>query len=190
MANEENRFSARAARYVKVGANVGAVAARVAGERLFGVEHDRTRGAADLAAALGGLKGPLMKVAQLLSTIPEAIPAEYASELAQLQSAAPPMGPAFAKRRMQAELGPDWPSRFAAFDTTAAASASLGQVHRATAHDGRALAVKLQYPDMASAVEADLVQLKAIFAIHARMNPAIQTGEILKEISARLREEL
>ena len=190
MANEENRFSARAARYVKVGANVGAVAARIAGERLFGVEHDRTRGAADLAAALGGLKGPLMKVAQLLSTIPEAIPAEYASELAQLQSAAPPMGPAFAKRRMQAELGPDWPSRFAAFDTTAAASASLGQVHRATAHDGRALAVKLQYPDMASAVEADLVQLKAIFAIHARMNPAIQTGEILKEISARLREEL
>jgi predicted unusual protein kinase regulating ubiquinone biosynthesis (AarF/ABC1/UbiB family) len=100
MTNEENRFSARAARYVKVGANVGAVAARVAGERLFGVEHDRARGAADLAAALGGLKGPLMKVAQLLSTIPEAIPAEYAQELAQLQSAAPPMGPAFAKRRM------------------------------------------------------------------------------------------
>jgi predicted unusual protein kinase regulating ubiquinone biosynthesis (AarF/ABC1/UbiB family) len=190
MSNEENRFSARAARYVKVGANVGAVAARVAGERLFGVEHDRARGAADLAAALGGLKGPLMKVAQLLSTIPEAIPAEYAQELAQLQSAAPPMGPAFAKRRMQAELGPDWPSRFAAFDTTAAASASLGQVHRATAHDGRALAVKLQYPDMPSAVEADLVQLRAVFAIHARMNPAIQTGEILKEISARLREEL
>jgi predicted unusual protein kinase regulating ubiquinone biosynthesis (AarF/ABC1/UbiB family) len=190
MSNEENRFSARAARYVRVGANVGAVAARVAGERLFGTEHDRARGAADLAAALGGLKGPLMKVAQLLSTIPEALPAEYARELAQLQSAAPAMGPAFAKRRMQAELGPDWPARFAAFDTTAAASASLGQVHRATAHDGRALAVKLQYPDMSSAVEADLVQLRAVFAIHARMNPAVATGEILKEISARLREEL
>jgi predicted unusual protein kinase regulating ubiquinone biosynthesis (AarF/ABC1/UbiB family) len=190
MANEENRFSARAARYVKVGANVGAVAARVASERLFGVEHDRARGAADLAAALGGLKGPLMKVAQLLSTIPEALPAEYARELAQLQSAAPAMGPAFSKRRMQVELGPDWPSRFASFDTTAAASASLGQVHRAIAHDGRGLAVKLQYPDMPSAVEADLMQLKAVFAIHARMNPAVETGEILKEISARLREEL
>jgi predicted unusual protein kinase regulating ubiquinone biosynthesis (AarF/ABC1/UbiB family) len=190
MANEENRFSARAARYVKVGANVGAVAARVAGERLFGAEHDRARGAADLAAALGGLKGPLMKVAQLLSTIPEALPAEYARELGQLQSAAPPMGPAFAKRRMQAELGPDWASRYASFATEAAASASLGQVHKATAHDGRRLAVKLQYPDMASAVEADLVQLKAVFAIHARMNPAVETGEILKEISARLREEL
>lgn len=190
MSNEENRFSARAARYVKVGANVGAVAARVAGQRLFGVEQDHARAAADLAAALGGLKGPLMKVAQLLSTIPEALPAEYARELTQLQSAAPPMGPAFARRRMQAELGPDWAARFADFDVDAAASASLGQVHRATARDGRALAVKLQYPDMASAVEADLVQLKAIFAIHARMSPAVETGEILKEISARLREEL
>lgn len=190
MANEENRFSARAARYMKVGANVGSIAARVAGERLFGVEHDRSRAAADLAAALGGLKGPLMKVAQLLSTIPEAIPAEYARELTQLQSAAPPMGPAFAKRRMQVELGPDWASRFAAFDVEAAASASLGQVHRATSLNGRALAVKLQYPDMASAVEADLTQLRAIFAIHARMSPAVETGEILKEIAARLREEL
>jgi len=190
MSNEENRFSARAARYVKVGANVGGIAARLAGERLFGIEHDRDRGASDLAAALGGLKGPLMKVAQLLSTIPEALPAEYARELTHLQSAAPAMGPAFAKRRMQAELGPDWAQRFAAFDLDAAASASLGQVHRARTHDGRALAVKLQYPDMASAVEADLVQLKAIFAIHARMSPAVETGEVLTEIAARLREEL
>jgi len=126
MGNEENRFSARAARYVRVGTNVGGLAARVAGERLFGLEHDSARTAADLAAALGGLKGPLMKVAQLLSTIPEALPAEYARELAQLQSAAPAMGPAFAKRRMQAELGPDWQERFQSFETTAAASASLG----------------------------------------------------------------
>jgi predicted unusual protein kinase regulating ubiquinone biosynthesis (AarF/ABC1/UbiB family) len=190
MDEEENRFSARAARYVRVGTNVGAVAARVAGGRLFGVEQDSSRNAAELAAALGGLKGPLMKVAQLLSTIPEALPAEYARELAQLQSAAPAMGPAFAKRRMRAELGPDWIERFASFETAAAASASLGQVHRAVAHDGRQLAVKLQYPDMSSAVEADLNQLKAIFLIHSRMNPAIETGEILKEISARLREEL
>ena len=58
------------------------------------------------------------------------------------------------------------------------------------AHDGTALAAKLQYPDMQSAVEADLTQLKVVFALHARMNPAVETGEILKEISARLREEL
>src|SRR5262245_63699838 len=91
--DEENRFSARAARYVRVGTNVGAVAARVAGQRLFGIEANGARNAADLAAALGGLKGPIMKVAQLLSTIPEALPPEYARELAQLQSQAPAMGP-------------------------------------------------------------------------------------------------
>ena len=90
-----------------------------------------SKNAADLAAALGGLKGPMMKVAQLLSTIPEALPPEYARELSQLQSQAPPMGPAFVRRRMIAELGPDWQSRFASFEAQSAASASLGQVHRA-----------------------------------------------------------
>ena len=187
---EANRLSARAARYLRVGTNVGAVAARVAGSRLFGYDLDRDKNAAELAKALGGLKGPIMKAAQLLSTIPEALPPEYARELAQLQSSAPPMGPAFVRRRMQAELGPDWRQRFASFELASAASASLGQVHRATGHDGRALAVKLQYPDMQSAVEADVTQLKVAFAIHARMDPAVETGEILKEISARLREEL
>jgi predicted unusual protein kinase regulating ubiquinone biosynthesis (AarF/ABC1/UbiB family) len=187
---EENRFSARAARYVRVGTNVGAVAARVAGQRLFGLDADDTKNAAALAAALGGLKGPIMKVAQLMATIPEALPAEYAQELAQLQSQAPPMGPAFVRRRMVAELGPDWAGRFQRFEPQPSASASLGQVHRATAHDGRSLACKLQYPDMQSAVEADLNQLKVVFALHARMNPAIDTGEMLKEIAARLREEL
>jgi predicted unusual protein kinase regulating ubiquinone biosynthesis (AarF/ABC1/UbiB family) len=190
MDDEDNRFSARAARYMKVSTNVGAVAARVAGQRLLGLEADRSRNAADLAAALGGLKGPIMKVAQLLSTIPEALPKEYARELAQLQSQAPPMGPAFVRRRMQAELGPDWARRFASFEPEAAASASLGQVHRAVGLDGRRLAAKLQYPDMQSAVEADLNQLKILFQIHARMDPGVDTREILQEVSARLREEL
>ena len=190
MDNEDNRFSARAARYLKVGSNVGAVAAKVAGQRLFGMQTDNNRNAAELAAALGGLKGPMMKVAQLLSTIPEALPPEYARELAQLQSQAPAMGPAFVKRRMIAELGPDWATKFASFGPAAVASASLGQVHKAVAHDGRALAVKLQYPDMQSAVEADVTQLKMVFGIHARMDAAVDTTEIMKEIAARLREEL
>ena len=187
---EENRLAARAARYVRVGTNVGAVAARVASQRLFGLDSDDSKNAIALAAALGGLKGPIMKVAQMLATIPEALPAEYATALSQLQSQAPPMGPAFVRRRMQAELGPDWSQRFKSFEQQPAASASLGQVHRAVAHDGAALACKLQYPDMQSAVEADLNQLKIVFALHARMNPAIDTAEILKEVSARLREEL
>ena len=190
MDNESNRFSARAARYMKVGTNVGAVAARVAGQRLFGMTTDDNKNASELAAALGGLKGPMMKVAQLLSTIPEALPPEYARELAQLQSQAPAMGPAFVKRRMIAELGAGWAAKFASFEPAAAASASLGQVHKAVGHDGQALAVKLQYPDMQSAVEADLTQLRVLFGLHARMDAAVNTSEIIKEISARLREEL
>jgi len=173
-----------------VGANVGTVAAKIAGRRLFGLEPEREKDAAALAAALGGLKGPIMKVAQLLATIPEALPAEYAAELGQLQSQAPPMGWPFVRRRMAAELGPEWETKFESFEHSAAASASLGQVHRARSHGGRLLAAKLQYPDMQSAVEADLAQLSVLFSIHRRLRPAIETSEMLKEIAARLREEL
>ena len=187
---ERNRFSARAARYARVGTNVGGVAARVAANRVLGLPLDRARNAAELAIALGGLKGPIMKVAQLLATIPDALPAEYAAELTKLQSEAPPMGWAFVKRRMSAELGPDWQQKFSNFEHHPSAAASLGQVHRASAHDGSPLACKLQYPDMKSAVEADLQQLDWLFALHRRMEPVIDTSEIGKEIAARLREEL
>ena len=187
---EANRFTARAARYARVGANVGGVAARMAGTRLMRGEGQRASNAAALAQALGGLKGPIMKVAQLLATIPDVIPPEYAAELQKLQSEAPPMGAAFVKRRMQAELGPDWQARFGSFDLKPAAAASLGQVHRATSKEGAPLACKLQYPDMQSAVEADLKQLEFAFALHRRLDPAIDTREIAKEIGARVREEL
>src|SRR5262249_22615664 len=99
--------------------------------------------------------------------------AEYAAELGQLQSQAPPMGWPFVRRRMAAELGPDWESRFASFKHDAAASASLGQVHKARAQDGRSLAAKLQYPDMQSAAEAELKQLSVLFSIHRRLNAAV-----------------
>jgi predicted unusual protein kinase regulating ubiquinone biosynthesis (AarF/ABC1/UbiB family) len=187
---EANRFSARAARYARVGANVGGVAARLMGARFLGLDLDRARNATELAGALGGLKGPIMKVAQLMSTIPDVLPPEYVTELGKLQSQAPPMGWGFVKRRMSAELGADWQKKFAAFEHQPAAAASLGQVHRARAHDGAPLACKLQYPDMQSAVEADLQQLEWLFAIHRRMDPAIVTTEIAKEIGARVREEL
>jgi predicted unusual protein kinase regulating ubiquinone biosynthesis (AarF/ABC1/UbiB family) len=187
---EANRFTARARRYARVGANVGGVAARMAGARFFGMNVDRAKNAAELAAALGGLKGPIMKVAQLLATVPEALPQEYINELSKLQSQAPPMGWAFVKRRMQAELGPEWQKRFSSFEHQPAAAASLGQVHRARALDGAELACKLQYADMQSAVEADLQQLGILFAIRRRFDPAIDTSEIIKEIGARVREEL
>lgn len=188
--SEANRLSARARRYARVGTSMGGVAARVAFTRLFGADLDKDKNAADLARALGGLKGPVMKVAQLLSTIPEALPPEYAAELSTLQSQAPPMGPAFTRRRMKAELGEEWEARFASFDIEASASASLGQVHKALSLKGTLLACKLQYPDMQSAVAADLNQLDLVFALHRRMSPAIDTTEISKELAARLHEEL
>lgn len=188
--SEANRFSARAARYARVGANVGGVAARIAGTKLFGLEGRNATNAEALAKALGGLKGPLMKVAQLVATIPDVVPPEYAVELQKLQSEAPPMGAAFVKRRMQAELGASWRERFAEFDLKPAAAASLGQVHRAVSLEGSPLACKLQYPDMESAVEADISQLEILFGLHRRMGAVIDTSEIAKEISARVREEL
>lgn len=187
---EANRFIARAARYARVGTKVGGAATRMIGGRLFGGDGRDQAGAMALAGALGGLKGPIMKVAQLLATIPELLPPEYAAELQKLQSAAPPMGSAFVRRRMAAELGPDWQDRFGAFDLHPAAAASLGQVHKAADRHGQALACKLQYPDMQSAVEADLKQLELAFSVHRYLNSAIDTREIMKEIAERVREEL
>jgi predicted unusual protein kinase regulating ubiquinone biosynthesis (AarF/ABC1/UbiB family) len=177
-------------RMARTSGAVGGIAARVVGARAFGIRTDRSAHAVDLKVILGGLKGPLMKVAQFLSTVPDALPEEYALELAQLQANAPSMGPAFVKRRMVSELGPNWRGKFAAFGDVAAAAASLGQVHRARLHDGTEVACKLQYPDMASTVEADLRQLKLAMAVYHRMDGAIQQDDIYKELAERLREEL
>jgi predicted unusual protein kinase regulating ubiquinone biosynthesis (AarF/ABC1/UbiB family) len=190
MGREDDSIAGRVRRYARVGTAVGGLAARLAGQRYLGIKLDKAEHAADLRRALGGLKGPLMKVAQIMSTIPEALPQEYVAELMQLQANAPAMGRAFVKRRMAAELGPDWQKRFERFEQTAAAAASLGQVHRAVGLDGRDLACKLQYPDMKATVEADLRQLKLIFAIYRRYDPSIDTSNIHQEIAARLREEL
>jgi len=129
-------------------------------------------------------------VAQLSATIPDLLPEEYARKLAELQSNAPPMSWVFVKRRMKAELGENWEDQFLSFDREASFAASLGQVHKATMPNKENVACKLQYPDMASAVEADLGQLKIIFKIYSSYNKSIQIKEIYKEIEARLKEEL
>ena len=188
--NDRDTLGGRVKRYAQVSGAMGGVAARVAGERVLGRSGDKSKNAAELKAALGGLKGPLMKVAQILSTIPDALPKEYARELAQLQANAPHMGWPFVKRRMTAELGPDWQDRFPSFEREACAAASLGQVHKAASHDGAPLAAKLQYPDMASVVEADLKQLRLIISLYRRYDSAIDPSEIHAEITERLREEL
>ena len=187
---EDNTMGGRAIRYARVGRAVGGLAARVAGQRYLGLNLNKEKNAEDLKQALGGLKGPLMKVAQIMSTVPDMLPEEYITELAELQSNAPPMGWLFVRRRMANELGPDWQDKFRSFEREAAAAASLGQVHRAVHPDGRDLACKLQYPDMKSAVEADLKQLRIVFALYHRYDKAVNPTDIHQEVSDRLREEL
>ena len=191
MADSEERSSigGRLRRYAQVTSTMSGLAARLAGERYLGIELDRGKHANQLREALGSLKGPLMKVAQILSTIPDALPKEYSEELASLQADAPSMGWLFVKRRMRSELGDGWEDKFESFDKKACSAASLGQVHQAR-YNNEKVAVKLQYPDMDSAINADLNQLKLVFSLYERIDSAISTKDIHSELSDRLKEEL
>ena len=188
--DDKDSVTGRVKRYARVGAAAGGLAAKVAGNRFFGMAIDRAEHAGELQAALGGLKGPLMKVAQIMATVPDMLPEEYMAELGRLQTNAPSMGWPFVRRRMRTELGAGWQDRFYEFPHEATAAASLGQVHKARGPDGQALACKLQYPDMSAAVEADLKQLKLVFAIYHRYDKALDPVNIHAELSERLREEL
>ena len=190
MADREGSAFGEFRRFARTSGAVGGIAARIAGERVFGIKTDKLRHAEDLKAILGSLKGPMMKVAQFLSTVPDALPPEYAEQLAELQANAPPMGWPFVRRRMAGELGADWEGKFGGFAREAAAAASLGQVHRATLKDGTEVACKLQYPDMPSTMEADLRQLRMAMAVYGRMDNAIIQDDIYTELVERLREEL
>ena len=158
---------------------------------MFGIKTDRAGHAEDLKVILGGLKGPLMKVAQFLSTVPDALPAEYAAELAQLQANAPRDGLGFRApphgRRAGAGLA-------VAFSQVSARTPRprpvSGRCIARRCRTAAMVACKLQYPDMASTVEADLRQLKLAMAVYHRMDSAIQQDEIYKELAERLREEL
>lgn len=187
---DESTLGGHLMRYTRVGGTMAGLAAKLVGDRYLGIKIEREEHAKALTMALGNLKGPLMKVGQILATIPEALPPEYARDFQQLQSNAPPMGWPFVKRRMKSELGDNWESKFKSFDRTAAAAASLGQVHKAVTHDGTHVACKLQYPDMASAITADLNQLKVIFSVYETYDKSIQTKHIHEELAARLHEEL
>ena len=134
------------------------------------------------APILGGLKGPLMKVAQFLSTVPDALPAEYAEELAQLQANAPAMGWAFVRRRMASELGPIGSRRSQASATTPRRRRASARCIARRCTTARDVACKLQYPDMASTVEADLRQLRLAMAVYHRMDNAIQHEDIYTEL--------
>lgn len=188
--SDKNKLGARLKRYGQVSGNMANLAATLAGEKYLGLNVKKDEHADKLMMVLGNLKGPLMKIGQILATIPEALPPEYARAFQELQSNAPPMGWPFVRRRMKTELGGDWEKQFKSFEKEAVAAASLGQVHKALAKNGQLLACKLQYPDMASAIEADLAQLKIIFSLYERYDKSIKTEHIHAELAERLHEEL
>ena len=188
MNDNKATLTGKVKRYTNVSSKITSIVARMAGNKIIG-NNDINKNADNILNALGGLKGPLMKVAQLLSTIPDAIPKEYAEKLQTLQSEAPSMGWFFVKRRMTGELGVEWLKKFDLFDKQAIKAASLGQVHKAKAN-GIDVACKLQYPDMASIVDADLKQLKVIFSLYGTWDKTIKTKDIYEELTNRLKEEL
>ncbi len=188
--SDNNNFIKRVKRYGQVSGNVANLAIKLVGDKYLGIDIDRDKHAQKLVQSLGNLKGPLMKIGQILATVPEALPKEYTQEFEQLQSNAPPMGWSFVKRRMKAELGGNWLDKFKSFEHQAAAAASLGQVHRAVSRDGRLFACKLQYPDMRSVIEADLNQLKIIFSLYEKYDKTINTKKVHFELAERLYEEL
>ena len=190
MYEDHTSFTSRLKRYTQVSTALGGVAVKYAGEHFLGLSIDHQAQAQNLAKALGSLKGPVLKIAQMLATVPDAVPAEYVKEFLPLQSEAPAMGWPFVRRRMIQELGPDWVQKFQHFDPQASFAASLGQVHRAVSLKGETLACKLQYPNMVSIVDADLQQLKLVLNLYEKTFQALKTDSIFEEIRARLLEEL
>lgn len=170
------------------------------GKRLAGADKAevnaeiQAKAAEQLFAVLGELKGGAMKVGQAMSVMEAAIPPQfmgpYREALAKLQNEAPPMPAAAVHKMLDKQLGTTWRERFESFDDRAAASASIGQVHRAVWKDGRAVAVKVQYPGADEALLADLKALGRIANIVKPFTPGADIGALVDELSERTEAEL
>ena len=148
------------------------------------------RTAEQIAETLGHMKGALMKVGQMASYLDQGLPDHVRTVLAQLQQNAPPMSAELAAGVIEAELGARPERIFAEWDPVPIASASIGQVHRAMTHDGRAVAVKVQYPGIAEAIAADLDNAGLLFAGLGQLFPGLEHRTIVAELRERLIEEL
>lgn len=183
-------FLIKLKRYTQTSATLAGLATRIVAQNTTPYTINDEAYAKALKETLGSLKGPFMKIAQFLATIPHALPEEYMEAFLELQAHAPAMGPFFVKRRMQTELGVNWEKLFAAFDEKPAFAASLGQVHKAITSNGTSVAVKLQYANMQKAIEADLNQFKMAISAYGLFNKALHLDLVAKEINDRLLEEL
>ncbi|MGH3979031.1 MAG: ABC1 kinase family protein [Pseudonocardiaceae bacterium] len=170
------------------------------GKRLTGATSDEVsaefsaRTAEQLFVVLGELKGGAMKFGQALSVFEAAIPDElagpYREALTKLQSAAPPMATGTVRRVLDEQLGARWRRRFATFSEEPAAAASIGQVHHAVWHDGREVAVKVQYPGADEALRSDLRQLQRFSRLFQALVPGLEVKPLLAELRDRMVEEL
>lgn len=153
-------------------------------------EQYELRTAEQVAAALGGMKGALMKLGQMASYLDQGLPEPVRDALAQLQSDAPPMAIELVEQVVEQELGGHPLDVFASFDRAPLAAASIGQVHRARTRDGREVAVKIQYPGIDDAVTADLDNSDLLFQMMGMLFPGLEPGPIVAELRDRLVEEL
>ncbi|MCL3819966.1 ABC1 kinase family protein [Aeromicrobium wangtongii] len=170
------------------------------GKRMVGapanlvMDEVQRRTADQIFSVLGQLKGGAMKFGQAMSIFESALPEEligpYRETLVKLQDSAPPMPPATVHRVMAQEFGADWRDRFPSFEDKPAASASIGQVHRATWEDGRAVAVKLQYPGAAKALISDLKQISRLARMFGVIAPNLDVKPLVRELQDRVAEEL
>lgn len=146
--------------------------------------------AEEVAQTLGNLKGVMMKLGQMASYLDLGLPEETRAVLATLQAAAPPMAPELATATVEEALGAPVDEWFAEWDPVAIAAASIGQVHRAITRDGRAVAVKIQYPGIAEAMTEDLANTDLVFAALGMLFPSLEVGPLVEELRVRLGEEL
>jgi predicted unusual protein kinase regulating ubiquinone biosynthesis (AarF/ABC1/UbiB family) len=170
------------------------------GKRLGGrpaelvAQEIQQRTAEQIFRVLGELKGGALKLGQALSIFEAALPPElagpYRAALTRLQESAPPLPAMAVHRVLAADLGTDWRDNFSDFDDRPAAAASIGQVHRATWRDGRAVAVKIQYPGAGKALISDFTQLSRLGALFSVLMPGLEVRPLLDELRARVTEEL
>jgi predicted unusual protein kinase regulating ubiquinone biosynthesis (AarF/ABC1/UbiB family) len=190
--------ASRNAKLVGLGARAGGDLALHRARRVFAdaarreqldVEFEM-RTAQQVADALGQMKGALMKLGQMASYLDQGLPEHVRAALAELQHNAPPMSAELAAEMIERELGRPPNEVYAEWDPHPIASASIGQVHRAITHDGRAVAVKVQYPGVDQAVAADLDNVGLLFAAMGQLFPGLEPGPLVAELRERLLEEL